>query len=94
MIPRMLRYRLASLLPTLFARLYSAVDNPTEVPVQAAAYRLATRKYLARGGRVLDVGFGLAYGMVTMAEKAGELIGVEIDRRAVARGQELVEKVP
>lgn len=93
MIPRMLRYRLASLLPTLFARLYSAVDNPTEVPVQAAAYRLATRKYLGRGDRVLDVGFGLGYGLRIMAEKAGELRGIEVDRRAVRRVQGLASDI-
>jgi len=77
-----------------FPRLYRPLDHPIKVPVQAAAYRLATRKYLGRGDRVLDVGFGLGYGMVSMAEKAGELVGIEIDRRAVSRGQELVEKVP
>ena len=72
---------------------YSTLDSPMEVPVQVAAYELAVRQYVRPGDRVLDVGFGLGYGMVRMAEKAEQLIGIEIDRRAVCRGKRLVKEI-
>lgn len=93
-IDRRLRRFIAGRFPGRFPRLYSTLDAPQQVPVQVAAYQLGTRKYIRRGDRVLDVGFGLGYGMIRMAEAASELVGIETDRRAVSRGQELVEKVP
>jgi ubiquinone/menaquinone biosynthesis C-methylase UbiE len=68
-----------------FSRLYSTLDNQAEVPVQVAAYQLVTKNYVRHGDSVLDVGFGLGYGLEIMAEKAERLSGLEIDRRAVAR---------
>jgi len=80
--------------PGRFPGLYSTLDAPMEVPVQVAAYGLATKRYLLDGDRVCDVGFGLGYGLRIMAEKAGELVGIDIDRRAVARARSLMDKVP
>lgn len=88
------RMFIAKTFPNRFPRLYSVLDHPIRVPVQMAAYELTTRKYLEPEDRVLDVGFGLGYGMATMAARARELFGIDIDRRAVSRGQELVEQVP
>lgn len=80
--------------PGRFPGLYSTLDAPMEVPVQVAAYELATKRYLMDGDKVCDVGFGLGYGLRIMAEKAGELAGIDIDRRAVARARSLMDKVP
>ena len=85
---------IAKMFPGHFPGLYSTLDHPMEVPVQLAVYQLAVRKYIQPEDRVLDVGFGFGYGMVEMAEKAEQLVGVEIDRRAVSRGKKLVEEVP
>lgn len=85
---------LAGIFKGRFPGLYSTLDDPQEVPVQVAAYRLAIDKYIHPGSRVLDVGFGLGYGMVKMAERAEQIIGIEIDRRAVSRAEKLVEDVP
>lgn len=68
-----------------FSALYSVLDTNGEVPVQSAAYRLATDLYLKEGDSVLDVGFGLGYGLGIMSERAGQLSGLEIDRKAIAR---------
>lgn len=90
-----IRIFIAGMFPGLFPRLYSTLDTPAlKVPVQVAAYQLAVRKYIQPGDRVLDVGFGLCYGMAMMAEKAERLVGIEIDRRAVSRGKKLVKEVP
>lgn len=70
--------------------LYSTVDDPQEVPVQVAAYRLIIDKYLQEGDSVLDVGFGLGYGLKMMSEKAKALYGVEVDQKALLRAQKLL----
>lgn len=84
-IPLRIRVWLARHFRSVFQTLYSTLDNQAEVPVQAAAYRFVTGTYVREGDSVLDVGFGLGYGLEIMAEKAQRLAGVEIDRRAVAR---------
>jgi hypothetical protein len=68
-----------------FSRLYSVLDTAGEVPVQLAAYRLATDRYLRTADSVLDVGFGLGYGLKIMSEKAALLSGIETDRKAIAK---------
>jgi ubiquinone/menaquinone biosynthesis C-methylase UbiE len=68
-----------------FPTLYSTLDNQAEVPVQVAAYRFAAENYVQEGDAVLDVGFGLGYGLGIMAKRAGSLSGIEIDRKAIAR---------
>ena len=82
-----LRIWLAEHFITTFPGLYSVVDTDAEVPVQVAAYRLITERYLQPGDSVLDVGFGLGYGLKIMAAKADRLAGIEIDRKAIARAR-------
>lgn len=89
-----IRKGLARWRPDLFYRFYSTLDDPQIVPVQAAAYRLALDRYLGTGGRVLDVGFGLGYGLEILAPQASFLAGVDIDRRAVEQGQHLLANLP
>ena len=94
-LDRKVRSTIAGMIPGHFPRLYSTLDAPElEVPVQVAAYKLAAGKYIRPGDRVLDVGFGLGYGMRIMAESAAEVCGVEIDRRAVKRGIEVLGESP
>jgi len=90
----MARKAIAAIFRSRFPHLYSTLDAPTEVPVQIAAYQLAAYKYIQPGDSVLDVGFGLGYGLKMMAEKAGKLVGIEIDRRAVSHAKGLVQEVP
>jgi ubiquinone/menaquinone biosynthesis C-methylase UbiE len=80
-----MRVWLARHLRGKFPGLYSTLDDETEVPVQVAAYRFVTEHYIHEGDTVLDVGFGLGYGLEIMAERAGSLSGIEIDRKAIAR---------
>jgi ubiquinone/menaquinone biosynthesis C-methylase UbiE len=77
-----------------FPGLYSTLDEPLEVPVQAAAYRLAVQKYMQPGDRVLDVGFGLGYGLRILAQKAESLTGIDIDQKAVSAAASLSKTIP
>jgi 2-polyprenyl-3-methyl-5-hydroxy-6-metoxy-1,4-benzoquinol methylase len=89
-----IRKWLAHQRPDLFSRFYSTMDDPQIVPVQAAAYRLARDRYLREGDKVLDVGFGLGYGLEILAVLAASLVGVDIDRRAVENSQHLLADLP
>jgi len=80
--------------PDLFSRFYSTLDDPQVVPVQEAAYQMASDRYLGAGERVLDVGFGLGYGLEILANRASHIDGVDIDRLAVERGQQLLARLP
>ena len=82
------------LLPGRFQQLYSTLDDPQRVPVQEAAYRLALEKCLQPGDRALDVGFGLGYGLEILGGKAGALVGIDVDRKAVESAQRLVHELP
>ncbi len=63
---------------------YSAVDaRDTVVPCQVEAYFLALNRWVDEGARVLDVGFGLGYGLNILAIKASEVSGVDVDARAL-----------
>lgn len=53
------------------------------VPVQIEAYFLALNKYLDEKSKVLDVGFGLGYGLNILAIKAREVNGVDIDKKVL-----------
>jgi ubiquinone/menaquinone biosynthesis C-methylase UbiE len=70
-----------------FPQLYSTLDRPEEVPVQVAAYQLAVEQYLRPGDTVLDVGFGLGYGMRMMASRIAlkAVAGIDIDKKAVRK---------
>lgn len=67
---------------------YSTLDNPIVVPVQRFAYQFIHDTLLQPGWTVLDVGFGLGYGMDILARKAA-VWGVEVDPRAVANAQRI-----
>ncbi len=73
---------------------YSTLDGSIEVPCQVEAYLLCRDKYLKPTDAVLDVGFGLGYGLQIMAAKVENLIGIEIDARAVDRGRLLFKGHP
>jgi 2-polyprenyl-3-methyl-5-hydroxy-6-metoxy-1,4-benzoquinol methylase len=53
------------------------------VPCQIEAYFLALNDYVAERSSVLDVGFGLGYGLNILAIKAREVSGVEIDEKVL-----------
>ena len=61
----------------------SLLGQGTVVPCQIEAYFLALNHYLREKETVLDVGFGLGYGLNIMAIKASEVSGVDIDPRAL-----------
>lgn len=49
------------------------------VPVQIEAYFLALNKYVDEDTKILDVGFGLGYGLNLLSIKAREVNGVDVD---------------
>jgi ubiquinone/menaquinone biosynthesis C-methylase UbiE len=91
---RRFRKQIARLFPGRFPRLYSTTDEPMQVPVQVAAYRLILDRYIQPGDRLLDVGFGLGYGLQILSPKAAYLTGVDIDPKAVKAAQKLVGAIP
>jgi len=91
---RQFRKLIARLFPGRFPRLYSTTDEPKQVPVQIAAYQLARDQYLLGGDRLLDVGFGLGYGLEILSTKVAYLAGVDIDAKAVALSQNLIGTIP
>lgn len=57
------------------------------VPCQIEAYFLALNRYVDEGAAVLDVGFGLGYGLNILAIKAGRVEGVDVDPKVYAHCQ-------
>jgi 2-polyprenyl-3-methyl-5-hydroxy-6-metoxy-1,4-benzoquinol methylase len=53
------------------------------VPCQIEAYFLALNQYLGEKETVLDVGFGLGYGLNILAIKASSVSGVDIDPKVL-----------
>lgn len=92
-IDRIARRWIANIFPGRFPKLYSTLDDPLEVPVQVAAYQLVTQKYIECGDRVLDVGFGVGYGLKIMAEEAEELTGIDVDPRIMPNAQKLTKEL-
>jgi ubiquinone/menaquinone biosynthesis C-methylase UbiE len=61
---------------------YSTMDSKGRiVPVQIEAYFLALNRYVEEGDDVLDVGFGLGYGLNILAIKAKTVSGVDVDKQ-------------
>ncbi len=58
------------------------------VQCQQEVYFLALNKYITEGDKVLDVGFGLGYGLTTLSIKAGTVYGVDIDQKVYNYCQE------
>jgi SAM-dependent methyltransferase len=62
---------------------YSAtMSKGSVVPCQIESYFLALNGYVNEGASVLDVGFGLGYGLSIMAIKAKRVCGVDVDAKA------------
>jgi ubiquinone/menaquinone biosynthesis C-methylase UbiE len=53
------------------------------VPVQIEAYFLALNKYVDEKAKILDVGFGLGYGLTILSIKSREVNGVEVDTKVL-----------
>jgi ubiquinone/menaquinone biosynthesis C-methylase UbiE len=68
---------------------YSTLDEPMEVPCQVECYLFCRDKYLRTTDTVLDVGFGLGYGLQIMASKVGNLIGIDVDAKAIERAKRI-----
>jgi len=49
------------------------------VPIQIEAYFLALNKYIDENAKILDVGFGLGYGLNILSIKSREVNGVDVD---------------
>lgn len=63
---------------------YSAIlGMGTIVPCQIEAYFLALNQYLNEKETVLDVGFGLGYGLNILAIKAKSVYGVDVDSKVI-----------
>lgn len=54
----------------------------TVVPCQIEAYFLVLNKYIEEDSNVLDVGFGLGYGLNILAIKSKTVNGVDVDNQA------------
>lgn len=62
---------------------YSAmVGKGSVIPAQIEAYFVALNQHAKEGDSVLDVGFGLGYGLNILAIKAHEVSGVDVDPKA------------
>jgi 2-polyprenyl-3-methyl-5-hydroxy-6-metoxy-1,4-benzoquinol methylase len=63
---------------------YSAIIGVGSiVPCQIEAYFLALNLYLEEKESVLDVGFGLGYGLNILAIKASSVSGIDIDQKVI-----------
>lgn len=56
------------------------------IPCQVEAYFLALNKYVNEDSTILDVGFGLGYGLTILSIKAKEVSGVDIDKKVYDYG--------
>jgi len=87
-----LRHTQPSLLPPPSE--YSTADSFLEVPCQVESYLLCRDKYLEPTDFVLDVGFGLGYGLHIMAAKVENIVGIEVDQKTIERAQRIFEGHP
>lgn len=63
---------------------YSAtIGIGSVVPVQIEAYFLVLQKYVEENSKILDVGFGLGYGINILSIKAKEVYGIDVDIKAL-----------
>lgn len=63
------------------------VGRDSIVPCQQEAYFMAVNQYVDPGAKVLDVGFGLGYGLTILSIKADEVHGVDIDPKVLEFNQ-------
>ena len=86
-LSKLMRRWVVKLFPRRFPGLYSTLDDPIIVPVQEAAYQLGVDVYIKPDDRIMDVGFGLGYGMAMMAQNGCYIVGIDIDHKAVRRAR-------
>lgn len=53
------------------------------VPIQIEAYFFALNNYVEENAKILDVGFGLGYGLNILAIKAQEVNGIDVDSKVL-----------
>ena len=53
------------------------------VPIQIEAYFLALNKYIDENAKILDVGFGLGYGLNILSIKSNDVNGVDVDGKVL-----------
>lgn len=90
---RKMRNFIAGKFPGFFVKWYSTLDNPMEVPVQKEAYHFVLKNLISGEDGILDVGFGLGYGLKIMAGKNVQLKGIEVDSKAVANATKLITDI-
>lgn len=73
---------------------YSTLEASIEIPCQVECYLLCRERYVRPGDAVLDVGFGLGYGLNILAAKAEQLAGIDVDAECVKRGKRIFEGHP
>ncbi|BDI30360.1 hypothetical protein CCAX7_24110 [Capsulimonas corticalis] len=73
---------------------YTTLDDPLEMANQVESYLFFRDNYIQPSDHILEVGFGLGYGMNIMAAKAISVIGVEVDAPAVARAKRVFDGHP
>ncbi len=66
------------------------VGKGSVVPCQIEAYFFALNQYVPENADVLDVGFGLGYGLNILAIKAKRVCGVDVDTKVLAYCQDTV----
>lgn len=73
---------------------YTALLNGW-VPCQIESYFLALNKYVNQNDRILDVGFGMGFGLIILAIKAGVVNGIDIDTIALDYCKNvIVDRIP
>jgi SAM-dependent methyltransferase len=68
-------------------RNYTTLATREVVPVQREAYYLALRDYVRDGDDVLDVGFGIGYGVDILSIGAATVSAADVDAAAVVSGE-------
>lgn len=65
------------------------------ISIQIDAYFLALNKYVDENAKILDVGFGLGYGLNILSIKSRKVNGVDVDEKVLDYAPILwLEKIP
>ena len=98
--PTKMKQRIKELVKKFLVKDFQIKPNPKDysttvgiglvVPCQIEAYFLALNKYVDEDSILLDVGFGLGYGLNILAIKAQEVHGVDVDEKTYVYCQNTV----